>query len=274
MTVNYAEKYSSQVDERFAQGSLSTAFVNDNYDFLGVETVKVYQVNTSELNDYTTTGMQRFGTPEELGNVVQEMKLGQDKSFTFTIDSKSAEGTEGAMEAGQALNRQILEKIIPAVDKHRFAKIVAGAETDHIGTGAITKTNAYASILDGIAKLQDEDVPLEGLVLGVTPTVYKFLKQDDSFIKNSDLGQTITINGQVGAVDGVPVVLLPAKRLPENVEFIIAHNSVTPSPVKLSLYRVLDQVAGLDGSLVEGRIHYDAFVLDGKKKGIYVHKKA
>lgn len=274
MTVNYAEKYSSQVDERFAQGSLSTAFVNDNYDFLGVETVKVYQVNTSELNDYTTTGMQRFGTPEELGNVVQEMKLGQDKSFTFTIDSKSAEGTEGAMEAGQALNRQILEKIIPAVDKHRFAKIVAGAETDHIGTGAITKTNAYASILDGIAKLQDEDVPLEGLVLGVTPTVYKFLKQDDSFIKNSDLGQTITINGQVGAVDGVPVVLLPAKRLPENVEFIIVHNSVTPSPVKLSLYRVLNQVAGLDGSLVEGRIHYDAFVLDGKKKGIYVHKKA
>lgn len=274
MTVNYAEKYSSQVDERFAQGALSTAFVNDNYDFLGVETVKVYQVNTSELNDYTTTGMQRFGTPEELGNVVQEMKLGQDKSFTFTIDSKSANGTEGAMEAGKALERQIVEKIIPAVDKHRFAKIVAGAGADHIGTGAITKTNAYASILDGIAKLQDEDVPVEGLVLGVTPTVYKFLKQDDSFIKNSDLGQAIAINGQVGAVDGVPVVLLPAKRLPENVEFIIAHNSVTPAPVKLSLYRILDQVAGLDGSLVEGRIHFDAFVLDGKKKGIYVHKKA
>ena len=40
-TVNYASKYSQKVDERFTLGSLTGALVNQEYDFIGVETVKV-----------------------------------------------------------------------------------------------------------------------------------------------------------------------------------------------------------------------------------------
>ena len=40
MAINYAEKYSPQVDERFKLGSLTTALVNNAYDWLGVATVK------------------------------------------------------------------------------------------------------------------------------------------------------------------------------------------------------------------------------------------
>lgn len=39
MAINYAEKYSPQVDERFKLGSLTTALVNHAYDWLGVATV-------------------------------------------------------------------------------------------------------------------------------------------------------------------------------------------------------------------------------------------
>ena len=73
--VNYAEKYSSQVDERFALGSLTGAVVNDSYDFIGVETVKVYSIPTVGMNDYKTSGANRYGNPDELGNNTQEMTL-------------------------------------------------------------------------------------------------------------------------------------------------------------------------------------------------------
>ena len=89
MAINYAEKYSPQVDERFNLGSLTTALVNNAYDWLGVATVKVYSVPTAEMNDYTLTGSNRYGTPAELNNEVQEMTLAKDRSFTFTIDKKS-----------------------------------------------------------------------------------------------------------------------------------------------------------------------------------------
>lgn len=44
MPVNYAEKYSSQVDERFVEKALSTGAINNNYEFIGAQTVKVYSI--------------------------------------------------------------------------------------------------------------------------------------------------------------------------------------------------------------------------------------
>ena len=40
MAVNYAEKYSRIVDERFKVGALTSALVNYAYDWVGVSTVK------------------------------------------------------------------------------------------------------------------------------------------------------------------------------------------------------------------------------------------
>ena len=63
----------------------------------------------------------------------------------------------------------------------------------------------------------------------------------------------------------MPVVLTPG-RLPQGVEFIIAHPVATTSPVKLEDYKIHDNPPGINGKLVEGRIRYDAFVLENKKK--------
>ena len=52
MAINYASKYSSLVDERFKMGALTSGILNNNYDWIGVETVVVYGIPTSELNDY------------------------------------------------------------------------------------------------------------------------------------------------------------------------------------------------------------------------------
>ena len=75
MAVNYAEKYAGVADERFRSGSLTTALVNNNFDWLGVKTVKIFSRNLATLNDYQTSGSNRYGTPDELGNTEQEMTV-------------------------------------------------------------------------------------------------------------------------------------------------------------------------------------------------------
>lgn len=274
MVVNYAAKFDTKVDERFTKEALSTGIINQDFDFTGVDTVKVYSVPTTGMNDYQLSGQNRYGAAEELGNTVQTMVLKRDRSFTFTIDKRSQQDTNGVMEAGKALARQLSEVVIPEIDTYRFATVVAGAAPEHIKTEAITKENAYEAILDGQVALTDALVPVAGRVLHVSPTFYKLIKLDPTFVKNSDLGQDITINGQVGMIDGLPVVLTPSSRLPKGVEFLIAHPAATTSPVKLEDYKVHDNPPGINGQLVEGRIRYDAFVLDNKKKAIYVHKSA
>lgn len=276
MTINYASKFDTKVDERFAKEALSTGIINQDFDFTGVDTVKVYSIPTTAMNDYALTGNTRYGTAAELENNVQTLTLTKDRSFTFTIDKRSAQDTMGTLEAGKALARQLVEVVVPEVDKYRFAKVVAGADADggHVKTGAVTKNNAYEAVLDGQVKLTDAFVPEEGRKLHVSPEFYKLIKLDPSFVKNSDLGQEVAFKGQVGAIDGLPVILTPTSRLPENVAFIIAHPIATTSPVKLEDYKIHDNPPGINGYLVEGRIRYDAFVLDSKKKAIYVHKTA
>ena len=75
MAVNYAEKYSQIVDERFKVGALTSALVNYAYDWVGVSTVKVFSVPTATMGDYKTEGANRYGTPAELENEVQDTNL-------------------------------------------------------------------------------------------------------------------------------------------------------------------------------------------------------
>lgn len=272
MTVNLASKYAQKIDERFAIESLTGGAVNNDFDFVGVKTVSVYSIPTAAMNDYTRSGANRYGTPTELENTVQELTLSKDRSFTFTIDRGNFNDTQMANTAGMALQRQLKEVVIPEIDTYRF-KVMAD-KAGKSAVKAITSANAYDTFLSATAYLIDNKVPQDDCVAFVSSAFYKCIKEDSSFIRSGDLAQNMLMKGQIGAVDGIPLVTVPAAYLPENVEFILASKSAVTSPVKLSEYKIHDNPPGINGWLIEGRVYYDAFVLNSKKNGVYVHKKA
>ena len=271
MAVNLASKYASKVAERFSQKSLAAGFTNREYKWDGVKTLTVYSIDTVALNDYERTGTSRYGTPQELGDTKQEMTVTQDKGFTYTIDKGNNEDQMNVKAAGKTLSREINEVIVPTVDKYVFAKIAGAATGEMKATAAITKSNAFEAFLNGQEALDDKNVTAEGRVAAVTPAFLKYLKLSDDFVKASELGQKMLINGQVGEIDGVKIVKVPTNKMPENCAFFITHPSVTVKAEKLEDYKIHQDPPGINGNLVEGRIYYDAFVLDAKKDGIYAH---
>lgn len=270
-TVNYASKYSSAVDERFTNGSLTSGITNPNYDWVGVETVSVFSIPTVEMGDYQLTGANRYGTPDELGNNKQEMKVEKDRAFTFTIDRKSYDDTMMTMEAGKALRRQIDEVVIPEIDTYRIGKLVSGANVKNVKKDvAVTKANAYELFLAVQELLDNAKVPTGGRFCLCTPGYYNMLKLDESFTKKGDMATQIALTGIVGECDGVYFIKAPTSYFPENTNFVITNRLVMPSPVKLQEYKIHTDAPGISGWLVEGRIRYDAFVLDMKKDAIGV----
>lgn len=273
MAVNLASKYEKKVDERFKLKSLTQAAVNTEYDWNGVDTIKVYSIPTVAMNDYTKTGLSRYGTAAELDNTVQTMVLTRDRSFTFTIDKANSQDTQGVMEAGKALARQIDEVIVPEIDVYRLATMSAAAVANgHTATAAVTKDNAYSSILTGTEKLDDKKVPQGGRLLYVTPGFYNLIKLSPDFIKSTEIAQKMLVNGQVGEIDGMKVIKVPTTYLPANTPFLIVHPVATVAAQKLEDYKIHDNPPGINGKLVEGRKRYDAFVLENKKNALYVHK--
>lgn len=267
MAINYASKYAQKIDERFSREALTDGAVNKDYDFVGVKTVNVYSIPTAQMNDYSRTGENRYGAPQELQNTVQELTLSKDRSFTFSIDRGNHDDTQMSSAAGAALQRQLREVVIPEIDKYRIYKM---AETVSV-TGKITKSNAYEEFLNGASEMINSMVPIEECVAFISSNFYKCIKTDSSFVRNGDLSQNMLVKGQVGMVDGIKLIVVPDPLMPKGVNFIIAAKSATVSPVKLSEYKIHDNPPGINGWLVEGRVYYDAFVLNNKKSGIYVH---
>ncbi|MCD7034313.1 N4-gp56 family major capsid protein [Metabacillus sp. GX 13764] len=271
MAVNLASKYSSKVDERFKLKSYTEKNVHQEYDWDGVKTINVYSIATSPMNNYTRTGSGRYGTPAELDDTVATYTLTQDRSFSFTIDRGNKADQMNVKEAGKALARQISEVVVPEIDMYRIGKYAAAAAANG-GTPTatnITASNAYTSFLQGQAYLDDNKVPVESRLCYVTPAYHNFLKLDPSFIKASDMAQEMLVKGQVGEVDGVAIIKMPTPYFPAKTPFILTHKSAMCAPKKLEDYKTHDNPPGINGWLVEGRIYYDAFIMDSKKKAVY-----
>ena len=276
MAINLASKYSKKVDERFSLLSVTENIgLNKDYDWNGVKTVTVYNIDTVAMGNYNRSGTSRYGNPAELGDTKTEYSLSKDRSFTFTIDRGNYTEQLMVKEAGKALARQIKEVVVPEIDIYRLnAWATAAVANSHVETHAITNGNAYSYFLNAQEALDEDKVPQTGRICYVTPKFYNLLKQDDSFIKVGDLSQKMLINGQVGEVDGVRIIKIPSSYLPSNTAFLLIWPKCSVSPKKLEDYKTHDNPPGINGWLVEGRVIYDAFVLNAKKDAIFVHKTA
>jgi hypothetical protein len=269
MAINYAIKYSPNVDERFKKESLTDIATNKDYSFVGVHTVRAYSVPTVALGDYTTSGTARFGTPAELSDTYQEMTLSVDKAFTFSVDKGINDDQMGIKNAGKALKRQVDEVITPYVDKYRIGKWVNGAGTTAILAAAISASNIVGYISTGATALDNLLVPDGGRILFASATTYGFLRQADEFLNLEKLGEKALAKGIVGEIDNMKVVKVPDSYMPTDCAFFIVRNDSLLAPVKLTDYRIHKDPPGISGNLVEGRIRLDAFVLGNKSDAIY-----
>ena len=272
MAINLVTKFTNHVDELFTAESKKALLTNDDYDWTGAHTIKVHKVNTVSMNDYDRAGTgkntSRFGALGKVENELEEFTLRKDRSFTFVIDKMDKDETGGVLSGASALARQQREIIIPEVDQYVYAEMAANAGTKVVDV-TLTESNIYDEIIKGTELLDDEDVPDTGRVLTVVPEVYRMMKKCPDLSLDCDVTEKQRLSGVIAMVDGMDVVKISKKRMPANAGFMICHPVATVAPTKLEDYRVHQDPPGISGELVEGRIVYDAFVLDNKKKAIY-----
>lgn len=283
MAINLVTKFSPLVDERFEVESKTSLVTNKDYDFIGTHSIKIYSVETAEMNDYgrnSTIGnneanavLSRYGTIKDLSTDVQEVSMEQDRSFIFVIDKEDEDETLGALNAGSALARQLREVVIPEVDTYTYAKMASNAGKT-LYNQTITKSNAYESLTDATEYMDEKKVPANGRVAVVTPTFYKLLKQDSNAVLETEIGENMRVKGVIANMDGMIIQKVVSSLLPTNINFMVAHKIATTQAIKLAEYDVIDGGALASGKIVKGRIYYTAFVRNNKKNAIYVNTKA
>lgn len=277
MAIDLVTKFLPYVDEQFSTESKKSLLTNNEFDWTGVHTIRVYKVTTGSMNDYdrkgTGTGVSgsRYGKVESLDATTEEFTLKKDRSFTFAIDKLDRDETAQQVQAASALARQQREVVIPEVDKY-----VYGVMCENAGSIPpvirLTSDNIYDEIIKANKELDDAEVPETGRHLVVTPDVYLLMKKSKEIVMETDISNELRVKGVISNLDGLSVIKVPARRLPADFGFMVAHPCATVAPTKLEDYKVHEDAPGISGSLIEGRIVYDAFVLENKQKAIYYQR--
>ena len=254
MAIDLTTKFAPYVDEVFTTESKKQLLTNQDFNWTGAHTVKVYKVSTSQMNDYKRNPVEgftgsRYGEIKDLDATTEEFTLKKDRSFTFAIDKLDTDETNQQLQGASALARQQREKVVPEVDTYVYGVMIS---------------NAGISLLP-----YHSEVPETGRIIVVTPDTYLLMKKCKDITMETDIGNDMRLRGVISNLDGALVIKVPSSRLPDGFGFMIAHPCATVAPVKLEEYKIHQDPPGISGALVEGRICYDAFVLENKAKAIY-----
>lgn len=273
MAIELATQFLAYTDELFSTESKKSIITNQDFNWSGAATVKVYTVSTSDMNDYGRGGPEmgnwsRYGPITGLDATTQQFTLRKDRSFTFAIDKLDEDETKQQLAAASALARQLREVVIPEVDRWTYLQMCENAGHKPAAV-ALDGANIYFEIANASEALDDAEVPETGRYLLVTPSTYHLMKIAGEIVMETDIGSDMRLRGVIANLDGMPVIRIPANRLPDNFGFMVVHPVATVAPTKLEDYKIHRDPPGISGSLVEGRITYDAFVLNNKRNALY-----
>ena len=289
-TINYAERYTDLLDRKYKmEAKTSVLDVSDDLvrESEMANTVYLPKMTLSGLGDYDRAN----GFPT--GDVTLEYEaktLSLDRGTEFTLDRVDNIDTMDAA-AGNLMGEFVRLHVAPEIDAYRFAQMASKA--NNTVNADIDNTDTVEAIDTAVVTMDDAEVPAEGRILFVTPTVYKNIKQSDQFERDFvNIGDM-----SFDVYDNMPVVKVPQSRFytgitlndgsssfgytettggtEYEINFMIVHqNAVLPVPkLNISKYFTPDTNQKTDGHLFQFRLHHDIFVPDNKVDGIYVHTK-
>ena len=140
------------------------------------------------------------GLKGETGSTTyKDLLIDKDKAVNEIIDGYDAQAVPDGIvadrldSAGYGLSLQVDKDSINALEKKGT---VLGTKT------ALTKTNAYSTILDMYAKMTRAGVPTKGRWLIVAPETKALILKDPEFIKQGDISQKLVEEGAFGMIGG------------------------------------------------------------------------
>lgn len=279
--IELATKFIPMLDAIYKRESLTSILdAPTQADFTNGNTVKVMNVETSGLGDYSRQNGYAKGTASLTW---ETLTLAEDRSAELEVDRMDDEEALG-MAFGTISNEFIRVNVAPEIDAYRFAKYAKAANIGS-ATGALTTGDAVVSALRACATGMDEaEVPTESRVLFITPTNYgliedldtnksrEVLKRFSSVIQvpQSRFYSDITLN------DGSSAWGFAKASGGKELNFLAVEKSAVIQAVKLVLPKIFspDENQTKDAWKFQYRHYHDAFALAKKAQGIYAHTKA
>lgn len=205
-SISLATKFLPILDEIYKRDSLTAVLdtANERVNFIGAQTAKIFKVDVDGLGNYSRNA---GFVPGSSDGTWETLTIERDRGRSFTIDTMDNDETLG-MAMASTLGEFERTQVVPEVDAYRFSKYCANAGTTVTGTLS-GSDNIPSLIQTAEATLDDKEVPYEGRILFVNPTIYGYLKDDITRYVTNDV---TAVNTEVEMYDGMRIIRVPSGR--------------------------------------------------------------
>ena len=289
-SIGLASRYLPILDEIYKAGSksaiLDTAEDRVRWDD-DARSFFLFETDMVGLGDYDRNDGYVRG---DVTTVWRQYTPQWDRARQFLIDVADDMETFG-LAFGTLAGEFMRTKVIPETDALRFATYANGAASANKDTESLsTSAQVIASIDDATAALDDDEVPYEGRILFVNPTIYKLIKGGVTrMVMNGDNN----IDYNVEMYNDMRLITVPSGRFNteitlgqptahdgaggytatgSTINYMIIHPSAVMQAVKLATPRIFSPavVQQANAWQYDFRQYHGAWVKHQKKNGIYV----
>jgi hypothetical protein len=280
------KKYIDMLDEVYKNASITSIYDGDS-------TLVQAGANTNEIVIPKLT-MQGLGTYSRssgytAGDVTltyETVTFNYDRGRKFSVDNMDNEETAG-LAFGKLSSEFIRTKVVPEMDAFRFATYAGTSGISTATPGTLADGSAVLSALvTAQSKMDEDEVPMDGRVLNITPTLYNAIMAVDTTKSKEVLAsfsQVVKVpqtrfytaidlkTGGTGEEIGGYVKNAEAK----DINFMIIHKPALMQYPKHTVNKVITPDANQtsDGYMFFYRAYGLADVYENKVAGIYMHTK-
>ena len=267
--INLITTYKQPMLEAFSKSSFTAGNATSDYDFIGEKTIRILSPVTQAPGNYTRSGIARYGTPTDVQDIMQEMSLANDKSYSLVID-KGDRTQQGMMKtAGRMMTLQQREQVAPMIDKYNLLSWAQQAGKVLGFASALDKTTIIAALLACEAYFDDNLVPADDRYVYMANATYAYVRLANEFVGCDNLTNQLIIKGYRGNINTLKIITVPASYIPTGVYFLATYKGSVIAPHQLHTANIHEDPPGISGHLMEGRDIFDAFVLGRVCNGVY-----
>jgi hypothetical protein len=287
-SIDLATKFQPILDEVYKRESL-TAILDAQtkpVDFAGANVVKIFKTDPIGLGTYSRAS----GYPKgQMVGTWETLTLSTERGREFSIDRMDDEESLG-MAFGTLVSEFFRTEVAPELDAYRFAKYAGWSGIDTVAGATLTSGTVLAAIDAAALSMDNNEVPQEGRLLFVSPTVNSYIRAAVTRM----LGNESAADRRLGALDGMRIIQVPQGRFyttcsldagaavdaggyttgGKGINFMMMDPKAVLQVTKHANLKIFqpEENQTMDAYKVQYRLYHDAFVYTQRPLGVYLHK--